>query len=113
MGAEYDSRTDGVLNSADVSGNVFSLFTEIKLPIEELKSKYSFIFRYDSSDPNEDKLNDKTGYFIAGFAWKALEKITIVLNRQMLTSESATMKTKSGTFTDKDEKWFVNAIISF
>lgn len=113
VGAEYDSRTDGVVNAADVSGNVFSLFTEIKLPIAELQSKLSLLFRYDSCDPNDSKDNDKINFFIAGLAWKLNEKISLVLDRQIITTDTRTMKSNAGTFLDKDEKWFLHTILSF
>lgn len=113
VGAEYDLRTDGVVNAADVSGNVFSLFTEIKLPIAELQSKLSLLFRYDSCDPNNSKDNDKINFFIAGLAWKLNEKVSLVLDRQILTTDSKTMKSTAGTYLDKDEKWFVHTILSF
>jgi hypothetical protein len=113
VGAEYDSRKDGVANSPDVSAQVYSLFSEIKLPIAELQNKLSLIFRYDSADPNEDKDNDKTNFFIAGFVWKASEKISVVLDRQIMTADSPTMKTTAGDMIDKDEKWFVHTIVVF
>jgi hypothetical protein len=113
VGAEYDSRTDGTVNAADVSGNVFSLFTEIKLPVAELQSKLSLLFRYDSCDPNESKDNDKINFFIAGLVWKPSEKISLVLNRQIMTTDTKTMKSTAGAFLDKDEKWFVHTILSF
>ena len=113
VGAEYDSRTDGVVNATDVSGNVFSLFTEIKFPIAELESKFSLLFRYDSCDPNDSKDNDKINFFIAGLAWKVNEKVSFVLDRQVLMTDSKTMKSTAGTFLDVDEKWFVHTILSF
>ncbi len=112
VGAEYDTKTDGVANAADISGNVYSLFTEIKFPIAELQSKLSLIFRYDSSDPNVNKDNDRNKFFIAGFVWKPTEKISFVLDRQVLTSDALTLKTTAGTFVDKDEKWFVHTIVN-
>jgi hypothetical protein len=113
LGAEYDFRTDGAVSTSDVSGKVFSLFTEIKAPLAELQSKLSLLLRYDSCDPNENKDNDRINFFIAGLVWKPNEKISIVLNRQIMTTDSKTMKSAAGAFLDKDEKWLVNTIISF
>ncbi len=114
VGAEYDSKTDvATATSPEVKGNVLSLFSEIKMPVAELESKLSLVLRYDSSDPNLDKDNDKTHYFVAGLAWKATDKVTMVLDRQVLTTDTPTLKTSSGSLTDKDEKWVINAIVSF
>ncbi|MCX6169888.1 MAG: hypothetical protein NTX65_11140 [Ignavibacteriales bacterium] len=113
VGAEYDSRTDGAVNAADVSGNVFSLFTEIKLPVGDLQPKLSLLFRYDSCDLDTNKDNDKINFLIAGLAWKPNDKIEIVLNRQIMTTDARTMKSTAGTFLDKDEKWLVNTIVTF
>ncbi len=113
MGTEYDSRTDGTIDAPDVNGDVLSLFTELKIPVASLQSKLSVIFRYDIADPNKDKDNDKTYYFIAGLVWKATDKVSIVLDRQIMTGDSATMKTSAGGVTDRDEKWFIHTIITF
>lgn len=113
LGTEYDSRTDGASSAPDLKGEVFSLFTEVKAPLESLKSKLSLIFRYDVADPNKDKDNDKTYYFIAGLVWKATDKVSLVIDRQMMTGDSATMKINAGGVTDKDEKWFLHTIIAF
>lgn len=113
VGAEYDTRTDGAADAPDVKGDVYSVFAELKVPVESLKSKLAVILRYDVNDPNKDKDNDKTYFFIAGFVWKATDKVSIVLDRQIMTGDSATMKTNAGGVTDTDEKWFVHTIINF
>jgi hypothetical protein len=112
FGVEYDYRADVVkANSPEVHGDVYSIFGELKVPVLDLESKLSIILRYDSSDPDKTISNDNTNFFTGGIAWKANDKVTLVVDRQILSSDTPSIKENSGALLTKDDKWFFNVII--
>lgn len=114
VGAEYNTRTDKPdTKTGDVSGNVISFFTEIKAPVAELENKLSAILRYDSSDPNNSTEKDKTSFLVAGIVWKATDNVSLVIDKQLTKTDSPLLKTTAGPFTDRDDKWVINAIVNF
>lgn len=113
VGAEYNIRKDAPTNPDTVfSGNVFSVFGEVKAPFEPVKNKLSLIWRYDVSEPNESKGRDMLRFYVLGLAYKVSDKLTVVFDRQDLIAEGKTIRQTAGTFTDKDKRWFLHTILN-
>jgi len=115
VGAEYIVRKDAPSNPDTVrTGNAFSLFTEIKAPFAGLQSKLSLILRYDGIEPNVDKGGDMSHFVVAGIAWKATDRITFVLDNQLLVTETNSLKRSTDNVAlDTDRRWFVHTILTF
>jgi regulator of replication initiation timing len=113
IGVEYDTRKDAPSNPDTVlSGNALSFFGEIKSPVEDLK-KFSFIWRWDVSEPNINKGNDALRFGVLGLVYKVHDKLTFAVDRQWTKAEGATITRTDGTKTSYDNRWFLHTIVNF
>ena len=111
---EGEKRWDAAVKPDSViTGSGVSFFSEIKVPIEELKNKLSIVLRWDVIDPNKNKGGDMTRFAIAGVAYRFNDKFTLVLDNQSLNGETSTIKVVDGTKTDYDGRWYVHTLINF
>lgn len=71
IGSEFIIRKDAPSNPETVmTGNVVSVFGEVKAPFAGLESRLSAIGRYDVVEPNTKKGGDMTRFLVAGLVYK-------------------------------------------
>ncbi len=111
---EAGRRLDAVIHPDTTTvGNGLSFFGEVKAPFEKYKNTVALVLRYDVAEPNIDKGGDMARLAIIGVAYRFNEKCQFVLDRQVLTTESATLKRADNAKIDYDERWYVHALITF
>jgi len=95
-----------------ISGNLLSVFGELKMPLADLQSNLSFIARIDVNEPNIHKGGDITRLLIFGVVWKANERVWWSFDHQRCWTEAATQKATDGSFVETDVRWYLHAIIN-
>jgi hypothetical protein len=119
VAAEYNSKSTGVNSKPDssVSGSALSIFGEVRSPLDGMLSKLSLVWRYDIVDPNTDNDGDKTNLLILGLAFKAADKMTLVLDTQVSGREKLNGNSQlpyyDTTFVDSYMTWYLHAIVNF
>jgi hypothetical protein len=114
LAAEYSVKTEAASHpDTTTSGSAFSLFGEARLPVELLRYPVAFVWRYDAVDPDGDKSGDGSKFLILGFSLKASDKTTLVLDHQVVTAESASMKRTDGVRISRDAKTLFHIILNF
>ena len=114
INAEYSIRKEAPSNPDTVlTGDALSFFGEVKVPIAVFSNTVSVVWRYDILEPNADKGGDVNRFSIVGLTFKPHEKLTIVLDRQWMKAETASIKFNDGTKSDYDGKWFLHTIFNF
>jgi len=96
-----------------VSGNVLSVFCELKSPFAGAASQFSLIGRFDVNEPNVHKGGDVTRFYVVGLVWKATDRVWWTIDHQECLTESATQKATDGTMGNADVRWFLHAILVF
>jgi hypothetical protein len=111
---EYDIKQETPVNpNVKVSGNLLSVFGEVRSPAEGWWGKLAAVWRVDLVEPNVDVTGDKTTFVIAGLSYKINDKVMLVLDQQAVFAESKTLTKYDKTKVDFDQKYFVHAIIAF
>lgn len=114
VGSEYLVLKNAPSNPDSIqTGYVFSVFSELKIPLEGFASKFSVIGRLDSYDPNRNKGGDMTCFRVVGLAYKANDRIWVVADNQKCWTEKATQKVVDGSYCSSDVRWYLHAIINF
>ncbi|HUI11278.1 MAG TPA: hypothetical protein VL221_13190 [Bacteroidota bacterium] len=96
-----------------VSGNLLSVFCELKSPFAGCASQFSLIGRFDVNEPNVNKGGDVTRFYVVGLVWKATDRVWWTIDHQEYLTESATQKATDGTMVNADVRWFLHAILIF
>lgn len=114
LGSEYLIVKNAPSNPDSIqTGYVFSVFAELKCPLEGFASKFSLIGRVDSYDPNRSKGGDMTRFQVIGLVYKANDRVWWVVDNQKCWTEKATQKAVDGSYVDTDVRWYLHAIINF
>jgi hypothetical protein len=114
VGVEYLVRKDTPTNpDTTVTGNVVSIFGELKAPFADLEKKLSLIGRFDVQEPNTVKGGDVARFLVLGVTWKANDKVTFAVDHQRVRMERETLKRSDGKYVSRDKRWYLHAIVSF
>jgi len=114
VGSEYLIIKNAPSNPDSVqTGNLLSVFAELKSPFGGCASQFSLIGRFDVNEPNTRKGGDVTRTYIAGFVWKANDRVWWVVDHQVCKTEKMLQKAADGTYVDTDVRWYLHAIINF
>jgi hypothetical protein len=110
----YNTKNDAAVHpDTSTSGNVISMFGELKSPWPEFK-QFSLIGRVDLVEPNTSKAGDQIKFLIGGLVYKPNDKLTFALDCQLTFGELSTtlVKTGGGTIGD-DTKLFLHMVTVF
>lgn len=81
-----------------LSGDLLSIFGELKIPFADLEHKLSVIARLDINDPNIHKSRDVTRFSVLGVVWKANERVWWSIDHQECRTETAMQKATNGSY---------------
>jgi hypothetical protein len=114
VGSEYLVVKNAPTNPDSVqTGNLLSVFAELKSPVAGFASQFSLIGRFDVNEPNVNKGGDITRTTIVGLVFKANDRVWWVVDNQQCRTEKATQKAVDGSSIAADVRWYLHAIITF
>jgi hypothetical protein len=111
---EYNVRTEAQTHpDTTQSGYALSMFGEIKSPFESLMTGFAFVWRFDVVDQDDSRGGDMNRFMILGLAYKPNDKVSLVVDHQLVRSETSSLKRTDGTKIDRDGRTFVHLILTF